>query len=249
MITLEDSTSLALLYHLNSEPWMNTEAYQAGGSVEYLTLEHSGPALPLPPPGESAITKLVRARYSCRKFQPQQMPLATLSMLVWAANGLTRQGELPDGNLWMSRTVPSAGGLYPLEVYALVQRVEGLAAGVYHYSVWHHSLEPLGSPMGFRDFEHAVLAFPFIEDANVMLFLVAVFERTQRKYGPRGYRYILLEAGHAAQNVCLAATESALASLCIGGYLDTKLNTLLQLQDSKEGVVYALGVGYPRVVT
>jgi SagB-type dehydrogenase family enzyme len=85
----------------------------------------------------------------------------------------------------------------------------------------------------------------FVEHANVLLFLGAVFARTQKKYGPRGYRYVLLEAGHAAQNVCLAAAEGGLGSLCIGGYLDGKLNAMLGLEDGKAGVVYVVGIGYP----
>jgi SagB-type dehydrogenase family enzyme len=89
-----------------------------------------------------------------------------------------------------------------------------------------------------------MLAFPFIQDANVLFFLVGVFAWTQTKYGPRGYRFILLEAGHAAQNICLAATQTGLASLCIGGYLDSKLNRILRLDPVEEGVVYAVAAGY-----
>ncbi len=248
MIPLEDSMSLALLYHLNSEPWTNSD-YQTGDPIQYSDVEDPGTTLPLPSPCNSAIAKLARSRYSCRKFVAQEMPLAKLATLLWAANGLTRQSELTDGSLWLSRTVPSAGGLYPLEVYAVVQRVEGILDGTYHYSVWNHSLKTIVPALTLRDFERAVLAYPFIEDANVLMLFVAVFKRAQHKYGPRGYRYILLEAGHAAQNVCLAATESALASLCIGGYFDSKLNNLLSLPDTEEGVIYALGIGYPRDVS
>jgi SagB-type dehydrogenase family enzyme len=174
------------------------------------------------------------------------MPLETLSTLLWAANGLTRQAELPpDGVSCLNRSVPSAGGLYPLEVYPLVQRVEATPGGLYHYGVWGHTLEPVRTGATFEDFRSATLAYPFFEDANVVLFVAAVFARTQRKYGPRGYRYILLEAGHAAQNICLAATGKGLGSLCIGGYLDGKLNRMLGLDAAKEGVVYAVAAGFP----
>ena len=75
-------------------------------------------------------------------------------------------------------------------------------------------------------------------------FLSAVFARTLKKYGPRGYRYILLEAGHCAQNLCLLAAERGLATLCLGGFQDTKLNRLLGLDGTTEAVVYCQGVGY-----
>ena len=73
---------------------------------------------------------------------------------------------------------------------------------------------------------------------------IAVFLRTQKKYGPRGYRYILLEAGHVAQNLCVRATELGLATLCAGGFLDSALNELLGLQPKHEGIVYTVAAGF-----
>ena len=77
-----------------------------------------------------------------------------------------------------------------------------------------------------------------------MLF-VAVLDRTLHKYGARGYRYILLEAGHAAQNLCLLAAERGLSSLCAGGFIDTRINALLDLTQGREAVVYCVGTGHP----
>jgi SagB-type dehydrogenase family enzyme len=84
-----------------------------------------------------------------------------------------------------------------------------------------------------------------IEHANVVFFLAAVFQRTQKKYGPRGYRYVLLEAGHVAQNICLLAVEQGLGSLCMGGYADGRLNRALGLSQLEEGIVYSVAVGWP----
>lgn len=246
MMLANDATSLSMLFHLNSEPWMNSEAYQqsAGYKVEYLSTGGQGVAVPLPRPGDSPLSRLIRERYSCRRFRPVPMDLATLSAVLWAANGLTRESRLSGGERSCARSIPSAGGLYPLEVFALVQRVQGLDDGLYHYGVWNHVMEPARAGASFREFESSVPMLQFVEHANVLLFLGAVFGRTQKKYGPRGYRYVLLEAGHAAQNICLAAVECGLASLCIGGYLDGKVNAMLGLEDHKAGVVYVLGVGY-----
>ncbi len=246
MVRVEDPTTLSLLLHLNSEPWPATEDELASGyRVDYLSVGLPESTVKLPRPSDSPLARLIHDRYSCRTFQKRAMPLGVLSTLLWAANGLTRQAELPDGTLCINRSIPSAGGLYPLEVYALIQRVEEIPDGLYHYGVWGHTLEPLRAGASFQDFRESFLAFPFILDANVVLFLSAIFLRTQRKYGPRGYRYILLEAGHSAENVCLAATEAGLGSLCIGGYLDRKLNGMLKLDATKAGVVYVVGVGYP----
>ncbi len=247
MIPAKDATTLSSLFHLNSEPWKNAEAYQQtnGYRVDYLSVGDPGAAVSLPRPGESPLARLIRERYSCRKFQPKPMPLEAVSTLLWAANGLTHETRLNGGELCISRSIPSAGGLYPLEVFALAQRIEGLADGLYHYAVWNHAMEPVRAGASFREFESAVLMLPFVEQANLLLFLAAIFGRTQKKYGPRGYRYVLLEAGHAAQNICLAAGEGGLGSLCIGGYLDGELNAMLGLEEGKRGVVYVVGVGYP----
>jgi SagB-type dehydrogenase family enzyme len=245
MIPFEDPTTLSLLYHINSEPWLNTIAYQETGyEIEYRKIGPPGSALVLQPPVESPLKKLLCDRYSCRHYDKREMPTGTLSKLLFAANGVTRKMNFADGINYFCRSVPSAGGLYPLEVYPLVQRVEGVADGLYHYDVLNHSLEPVEIGTTFSKLRTAMLALPFFEDANVLCLLVAVFMRAQKKYGPRGYRFILLEAGHSAQNVCLAATESGLASLCIGGYLDGRLNQILRLDPLQEGVVYTVAVGY-----
>ncbi len=172
------------------------------------------------------------------------MPLETIAALLSASYGLTRKAQFPDQTSYLCRSVPSAGGLYPLEIFALTQRVEGTVDGLHHYDVLNHALEPLSVGVAFEDFRSAMLAYPFVQDANVIFFLTAVFGRTQKKYGPRGYRYVLLEAGHSAQNICLLAAQSGLGSLCIGGFFDTKVNRLLRLDPAKEGVVYAVAAGY-----
>jgi SagB-type dehydrogenase family enzyme len=245
MIPFEDPTALSLLYHINSEPWLNTIAYQESCyEVEYRKIGAPGSGLALPPPTESPLQKLIYGRYSCRCYEKRELPMATLSTLLFAAYGVTRKMRFQDGTNYFCRSVPSAGGLYPLEVYALIQRVEGVTDGLYHYNVLTHELEPVRLGMAFAELRSVMLALPFFEDANVLCLLVAIFMRAQKKYGPRGYRFILFEAGHSAQNICLAATEAGLASLCIGGYLDGKLNQVLQLDPIQEGVVYTVAAGY-----
>jgi SagB-type dehydrogenase family enzyme len=247
MFPFEDGTSLSLLYHLNSEPWGNVEAYQSViYEVGYKQVAPSSPPLPLPTPSESDLTRLASRRYSCRAYEPKTLPLSTLSALLLGGYGITRTDEtLLGGSMALMRPVPSAGGLFPLEIYVATQRVQDIPDGLHHYNVRHHALEPLSDGPIFKALQPHLLMYQAIEHANAVVFLAAVFKRTQKKYGPRGYRYILLEAGHVAQNLCLLAVEQGLGSLCMGGYTDEELNRLLGLNPLEEGVVYSVAVGWP----
>jgi SagB-type dehydrogenase family enzyme len=246
MMSFGDPTSLSLLYHLNSEPWQNTEAYQnAGYEIEYKEAEDRDGEVRLAAELSSSLLDTIRARYSCRQFRSDILPLDTLALLLRGTYGILRTDYQIYGGFptWL-RGVPSAGGLFPLELYLLSQRVNELADGLYHYNVRRHSLEPLKTAR-FADFESVLYNYPFIENANIVLLMSAVFPRIQKKYGPRGYRYLLLEAGHAAQNLCLLATTQGLASLCMGGYADARLNAMLGLNPAEEGVVYSVAAGWP----
>jgi SagB-type dehydrogenase family enzyme len=85
------------------------------------------------------------------------------------------------------------------------------------------------------DVEQAMFSPEFTANANMLVMLAATFTTTQNKYGPRGYRYMLIEAGHAAQNLCLAAAELGCATLCLGGFEDDLLNRVLGLHALEEG--------------
>lgn len=246
MLPFEDETSLSLLFHLNSEPWANMEAYHnAVYEVEYKSVAAMSPELPLPPPPDTALTRLAPRRASCRAFAPKPLPLPLLSAVLWGGYGISRtERMMPADSLAEMRPVPSAGGLFPLEVYFISQGVENLCDGLHHYNVRHHSLETLQTGPLFERFRPALLMYSAVRDANVILFLAAVFKRTQKKYGPRGYRYILLEAGHLAQNVCLLCAEANLGTLCMGGYSDGQVNRLLGLDPLLEGVVYSVALGW-----
>jgi SagB-type dehydrogenase family enzyme len=150
---------------------------------------------------------------------------------------------MENGQKFLRRPVPSAGGLYPLEIYALVRNVEGLPRGVYHYDSIGDALETIRQGSWENEAEEAFHTWAFVKHAPTIICVGAVFERSQSKYGPRGYRYVLLEAGHAVQNVCLSAREIGLTSLCMGGYQDSVLNRVVRLNGIEEGVVYTVAVG------
>jgi len=246
MLRFEDPISLSLLYHLNSEPWLNTEAYEAlPYEVQYKEMAGADRMIPLPPPTQSPLLRLLEARRSCRQYDPRPMPVDTLAAILAGAYGILRTSMLADGINAFFRGVPSAGGLFPFEIYVLARSVAGVPDGLQHYNVRKHALEPLADGPPLEEIHGALLTDPFAREANVIILLAAVFTRTQRKYGPRGYRYILLEAGHIAQAICLLATERGLGSLCMGGFLDGRLNRSLGLDGVGEAVLYAVAVGHP----
>src|SRR5262245_22844537 len=212
MISLDDPTTLSLLFHLNSEPWLNDEAYNRAAINQELKVPAGIMAeVPLPQPGESALTELLSRRYSCREFAGKELPLKDAASLLFASYGAIEPARFSGQTAFLRRTVPSAGGLFPLEVYAFTQRVQGLDDGLYHYDVVAHSLQQLHRGNLWATLEPIFYTYPFMKDANLVVALAAVFMRTQRKYGPRGYRYMLMEAGHVAQNLSLRASELGLA--------------------------------------
>jgi SagB-type dehydrogenase family enzyme len=246
MLPADDVTSLALFFHLNSAPRLNEEAPpDAPYEVQYNEMAGAGPALALPRSGSpSPVLRLLQQRRSCRTFRPQPLPLAVLGTVLEGTYAVNRMNRLADGLSFLARSVPSAGGLYPLEVYVLAQRVLEVADGLYHYSVLGHSLEPVRTGDFAAPLGRCLVDQYYFASANAVVFFSAVFRRTLAKYGPRGYRYILLEAGHAAQNLCLLAAEQGLGSVCIGGFFDARLNQFLGLDGVSEGVVYCVGVGH-----
>ena len=245
MLPENDATLLSLLYHLNSEPWSNLDAGASPYEVEYRELDSAG-AIPLPACSiDTPLAALLAARQSCRDFTPQPMPLLTLATLLGGALGITRTSTLPGVGPMFLRAAPSAGGLYPLEAYVLAQQVETLEAGVYHYNVRAHALELVRGAPDPGELATFLASQSAFDSTSALVFLTAVFLRTQKKYGPRGYRHALLEAGHIAQTLCLLAAEQSLGSLCVGGFFDGALNRFLCVDGTTEAALYCVGIGYP----
>jgi SagB-type dehydrogenase family enzyme len=243
-----DTRSLALLYHLNSLPSPSAEADPTLPWPRIRETRGSADGVRLPAAGRSGLLELIGARRSCRKFAAEALPLPDLSALLAGTYGLTGSLSVVEGLDVGLRAVPSAGALYPLDLLVLATDVDGLETGLHHYDSDVHALVPLDIEIDRERLDAAIIASPFVRNAAALVFIVAVFDRTLRKYSARGYRYILLEAGHAAQNLCLLATERGLGSLCLGGFVDVAVNKLLGLDWRVEGVVYCVGVGYGEYV-
>ena len=186
----------------------------------------------------------IESRRSERAFGADPISAVELASLLHAAYGETHQLDIGmPGTGPPLRTVPSGGALFPLEVYVVPWRVESLPIALYHFDPLGRRLERLrGGAL-----EVDVRAAMFYDDLAVgcgALFLIsAVFWRTRFKYGLRGYRFALLECGHLAQNILLAATAFGLGSVPIGGFYDRRADELLGLDGVNESTLYAIAVG------
>jgi len=142
--------------------------------------------------------------------------------------------------------VPSGGALYPLEIYFYTEYVEGLAAGLYHYNPSANNLRHLFAGGLSNQIAVALVQPDLMRGSSVMFFITAVFERSTFKYGDRGYRFTLLEAGHVAHNMNLTALGLGLGSVNIGGFFDRQIDELMGLDGVKHSTIYLLGVGKPK---
>jgi len=194
--------------------------------------------VPLPKPRKESNVSLefcLQRRRSIREYRVRPLTVQQISQLLWAAQGITH----PRGY----RTAPSAGALYPIELFVNAWEVEGLQAGLYWYSPARHELERRSEAVPRKDLALAALDQEAIRLAPAVFVIAAVYRRTTRKYGERGIRYVYMEAGHVAQNLCLQATALNLGTVPIGAFYDNQVKRLLGLKE--EDPLYLLPVGYP----
>ncbi len=184
----------------------------------------------------TVLPQIIRKRRSARTFRSRAITRKTIGFLLKYGCGLSAQKESE------FRNYPSAGARYPLEVYLALLKCKDIKPGIYHYEVRGHSVELLLD----GDFSRSIAQItqdPQVAKSSLVLIITAVFNRTIVKYGERGYRYVLLEAGHMAQNICLIATSLDLSSRPIGGFLDKKVDELLDISGTGEHALYLLAIG------
>ena len=184
--------------------------------------------------GQMSLEKAISLRRSIRTYADQPLSLSDLSQLLWSAQGITNERGF--------RTAPSAGATFPLEMFVVVNQVEGLNKGIYHYLPVEHELEFLRADDVLEPLFRACLSQSMILEAGATLVFAAVFERTTARYGNRGERYVLNEIGHASQNVHLQAAALDLGTVVIGAYRDDEVEDILQLGDQYR-VLYLMPVG------
>jgi len=198
-------------------------------------LEAAARKIPLPTPrtkGPISLEETFGLRQSIRSFRPDALNLQEVSQLLWSVQGKTHNG--------LKRTAPSAGATYPLEVYLSVRMVEGLRPGVYRYLTDSHALQLLRSGDVSRRLQEAAWEQDFIGTAPIHVVIAAVFERTTRRYGERGNRYVHMEAGHSGQNLYLQAAALGLGTVAVGAFEDDRVQSVLGI---REPVLYLFPVG------
>ena len=196
-----------------------------------------GERIALPEPryaSEISVEEALAQRRSVRAYSGENLTTEEVSQLLWAAQGITAP--------WGGRTAPSAGALYPLELYVVIGDVEGIDTGVYRYRLEEHELEKVLDGDLRAELADAALGQDCIRDAAIDIVFTAVYERTTGKYGGRGVRYAQLEAGHAAQNVYLQAVALDLGTVTIGAFTDSDVKAIMNLK-GQEDPLYIMPVG------
>ena len=247
-MTFRDDQPLAWSYHRNTGRWpFNTLPSEADTTPEPGKEYPSAALIALPEPMIPAITltQALAGRASCRQFANGDLPLAALGSILYAGYGVW--GRVASADLeQLERPVPSAGGLYPLEVYVLSRATAEIAPGVYHYSPVLHGLEQISSiDLSRRLLKDLFFGQRYAAAASAVLVVTAVMRRSLKKYGDRGYRYVLLEAGHLVQAVNLAGVALCVGSCCLGGFHDRHLTSLLGIEGDEEVPLYAVALGTP----
>lgn len=197
-------------------------------------------ALPaVPQTGNTSLTEALWQRRSVRQYADEPLALADLAFTLWAAQGVNRPGRFGGQP---GRTAPSAGATYQLELYVLAGDVADLQPGVYHYDRADHALRKIKDGDLRDELASAALGQTTLADAPATIAIAADYERTTGRYGERGIRYVDMEAGHAGQNIYLAAASRGLGTVAVGAFHDQRVNNVLDIPD-KQTVIYLFPVG------
>ena len=196
-----------------------------------------GSNIALPKPASDSDTSVERAlleRRSVRSFREAALTLEQLGQLLWSAQGITDSSG--------KRTAPSAMALYPLEVYAVVGNVKGVSPGVYKYRPQSHELVKTLDGDQRKALSQAATGQMSVRQGAIDIVITAVYERTTRQFGERGIRFVHMEAGHAAQNICLQAVALKLGTVTVGAFNDDDVKKVLELSGD-ETPLYIMPVG------
>ncbi|MCK1516514.1 SagB/ThcOx family dehydrogenase [Bradyrhizobium sp. 190] len=237
--------SISEVYHENSKIARNATGFAL--SAESIFVAPTGfkrymhaPKVGLLAPEAKQASPILRAiagRRSCRLYSGAPVAAKVIADLAFCSFGISDGRQL--------RCAPSAGGLYPLELYIIAMNVTELDAGLYHYDVRAHGLTELVKGDLSPQLVTAMPGLEGVEKSAALMVFTAVFGRSKIKYGERAYRFVLLEAGHAMQNICLAATDIGVGVCPVGGFVDDSLNDLLNIDGIEEAAVYAVTMGTP----
>lgn len=201
--------------------------------------------LPLPRKMTAVVVEeAILLRRSIRDYTNDPITIEQLSMILWAAQGITN-------TKWRFRAAPSAGATYPLEIYVvvgensvLVENNTFLKAGVYKYDVYRHSLVLIKEGDYREELSRAALNQRWVREAPVNIVICAVYERTTNYYGERGVRYVHIEVGHVGQNIYLMATALGLGTVAVGAFYDSHVARIISAKP-EEHPLYIMPIGVP----
>ena len=189
---------------------------------------------------ETNLVELIAKRRSLRSFGERMLTQQELAWLLWSTQGVVR--EIPGKATF--RTVPSAGARHAFETILLINKVEGLEPGLYKYLALDHKLEQLSLDPGLTEAVcEGCLGQAFVRETAVTFLWVAEVQRMCWRYQERGYRYLLLDAGHLCQNLYLAAEAIDCGVCAIAAYDDDKLNQITSCDGVDQFVIYVAGLG------
>jgi SagB-type dehydrogenase family enzyme len=241
---IEAGSDVGVIYHQWSKPGL-IDAFGSvanwGQPIDLYKRYPGAPLVKLPPPeldGGSSAAAAIASRRSTRDYVPTPMSSGELSRLLFLTSGIAADKY---GNA--RRTAPSSGALYPIEVYAVVHRVDGIDPGVYHYAYREHALEQVRAGDFRAKVVEQAISQEFLGECGVVLFLTMIMQRMRPKYQDRSYRYGLLEAGHLGENAYLAATSMGLGACGVGAFMDDQINEMLGVDGVEEAAVYMLAAG------
>lgn len=196
------------------------------------------------PPPQVNVFDVIQRRRTRRNYQEYSISLSELYLLLYYTYGITGRSKIEgQEGFWYFRTVPSGGGLYPLEIYVYMNN-SSLPKGLYHYRPDLNALEEINNDDNLNEYVK-LLAVDNVDIAtsSCLVFITSVFQRTMLKYGERGYRFILHEVGHTTQNLSLVSESLNLASCILGGYLDDDINELLGINGVTETIQNVIVIG------
>lgn len=197
--------------------------------------------------GDLNLRKAIENRKSIRQYSEQPLSLAELSWLLWCAQGvkeIKEVGNQEDMRQVTLRTVPSAGARHAFEIYLLVNRVEGLRSGLYRFLAIDHKIVECNLAEDIADsIKNAALRQVMVKKSAVTVIWTAVAYRMKWRYGERGYRYMFIDAGHACQNLYLAAETINCGVCAIAAFDDEEFNKLLEIDGIEQFVIYLAPVG------
>lgn len=194
--------------------------------------EQSRITLPVPDFEGKILEKTILERRSIREYSEEELSLYELSMILWAGNGITDERGL--------RSAPSAGGLYPIDMYIVPNRVENASCGLYKYIPGSHEIVLVEEGEFAEQMYQLSYEQEHVRNAAVVVVLVAVPERTTVKYGEEGKGYVFMEAGHIAENMLLEAVSLGLGAVPVGGFEKENMDDLFGLEENEDSIYMVL---------